>query len=286
MKFIKVITVATLTLALLLSFAACASNGEEQPTTEVTEAPEVTTTPAAPNLTIHIQEGESLPAIKDGSDFSDLVKTVPTKEGYAFAGWYSDEALTDYIIPDNITTAQIQKASLYPKWIKVDTVSYTVRTEEITINDSGRINQPMDIAYLSQNFNMTDLTRAGYTKLKVDVSIEIKEVNDGYQHLFLYSDTKCAKPDSVVDAVEDKLLGDDFDEILGTKDEGDPSLLMSKKFDHGADDKDTTWGYHTASAYINIADLTDELYVRYGASGKNEDDWTVKNVVVTVTPQK
>ena len=278
MKFLKLATAIMLVLTTLLSFAACTSNSEKAPTTEESTAPQDPS-----HFSINIKEGETLPDIPEGTKFSEVVKMKPSKEGFAFAGWYSDEALTDYIIPDHITDKQYQKATLYPKWIKVDPVTFDVRKDEATIRDTGRIHQVMDTVYLSQSLNVTDLTRAGYTKIKVDISLEVKEVNDGYQYIFFYSDTNCAAPEND-DSLADKLFGDHLDEILGSNDGSDPSLIWTKQFEHGAK-KDTAWSVHTFTTYIELGSLNDNLYVRYGASGNDDDDWINRNVTVTVTPQ-
>ena len=55
---------------------------------------------------------------------------APTKEGYAFAGWYSDQALTTAY---NFTSAVTANVNLYAKWDDVYfTVSYVIPGEPLT----------------------------------------------------------------------------------------------------------------------------------------------------------
>lgn len=279
MKIFKTLAAVSLALSMLLCVVACSS--EPTAPTNNTEANTEVKEPA--KIEINIKDGEQMPNVPAGTKFSEVVKMVPTKEGYAFAGWYSDEALTDYIIPDHITDTQYSKGVLYPKWIKVDPVTYNVRADAITITDSGRANQKLDIVYLTQN--MTDLKRAGYTKLNIVISFEVREENDGYQYLFLYQDENCVQPKDD-NSLADAIWGDSLDEILGTDDDSDPSHIWSTQFEHNSDKKDTSWGERTFTVPVDIADIKDNLYIRYGASGKDEDDWQNRNVVVTVTPVK
>lgn len=278
MKISKICVVFLLTLSMLLSLLACGTNSDTNTT------PETTTPQEPPQININIGSDVTLPSPDNESlKFADAVKLKPTREGFVFAGWYSDEALTDYIIPEHITYTQYTKGTLYPKWIKVDPVSYNVRTETATITDSGRSKQKMDIVYLNE-FNMTDLKRAGYTKLQITVSYDACEVDDGYQYVFLYQDENCAQPKDEENSLADMIWGDSLDEILGNKDPGDPTLLYTHKGEHGSGKKDTSWGTHTFTVPVSVENIIDNLYIRYGASGKDEDNWKCKNIIVTVTP--
>ncbi len=53
---------------------------------------------------------------------SAAVPTAPTKEGYAFKGWYSDEGLTTKY---NFSYSVTEDITLYAKWIEVYTLSVT-----------------------------------------------------------------------------------------------------------------------------------------------------------------
>ena len=126
---------------------------------------------------------------------------------------------------------------------------------------------------------MTDLKRAGYTKITVALSADVCEIDDGYQYIFLYSNTKCASNDisSVMDFYDKYVFGEES---------SDPSLLYMHKFEHAPGVADSSIQTVSFEVTLDLARLTDDLYVRYGASGKNDDDWMNSNVCVTVIPEK
>lgn len=216
--------------------------------------------------------------ITDGMSFEDIMQMKPVKEGYEFAGWYGDEAFTNYIRPNAIAIAQKERATAYAKWIQVGYATYEVRSEHATITDSGRKNQIMDTVYLTRDYDLVDLQRAGYTTLKVFVYLDVAEENKGYQYVFLYSSTDCRAGSTS--------LEDLFDKYVNGKDPEDPGLLFTYRYEHGGTEKCTTWGKMSFMAEIPIADLTDNLYIRYGASGEKEDTWYNRNVYVVIEPQK
>lgn len=219
-------------------------------------------------------------ATEEVNNFKSAVNLIPQKEGYVFAGWYSDEALTDYINPSSPTKAQVSKGCAYAKWLVVESQQYYIRTEsETTVTDSGRAKQQMDVVSFSSDYKISDLINSGYKKLKISVSLDVRERDDGYQYIFLYSDTKCASTNinSIMDV---------YDKYIFGKNEADPSLIYMHKFTHGGDSKNTTWGTVYFTVTIDTDRLEDDLYIRYGASGKYSDDWSNKNLEVTITPVK
>ena len=211
---------------------------------------------------------------------NEKIEEIPEKEGFVFAGWYSDKLLTDYIIPGFPTDTQYVKGTAYPKWITVpDSVEYEVRESPTTVTDSGRENQQMDAVYVNRDYNFTDLKRAGYRYLEVVISLEISEKSDGYQHVFIYKDTNCLDSNTSFMDLWDKY-------IEGQKTDVDPSMLHWQRFDYGGDGVTTEWGRVTVTALLNLEDLKEALYIRYGATGKESDTWENRNVTVTVTPVK
>lgn len=254
----KKITVVLVVLMLVASFISCDNN--------------------AP--TIVVGEGASFNGINvNESSFEDMIATRPTKEGYVFAGWYSDALYNDYINPSAITSEQKKQKRAYAKWITVEeSVTYSVRSAEITVNDSGRDKQPLDCVSISNNYNLLDLQRAGYRSLKVTVTLEISEKNDGYQYIFLYKNKNCNSNDVSLDSL--------WDQYIKGEDDSDPNCLYGYRHEHTAGKVDTSWATVTFEKTVMLSDLKDDLYLRYGASGKDEDTWYNKNVVVTVTPIK
>lgn len=162
-----------------------------------------------------------------------------------------------------------------PVIIEVEPITLTVRTESATITDSGRASQKLDVVNLSNYYNISALKNSGFTYLTVSLSLDVKEVDDGYQYVFLYYNSSC-KGNSVWDKVEDFVVGSD----------DDPSLLYTYKFEHGPGEKDTSWSTHSFTTTIPLDDITANLYIRYGASGKGDDNWINKNVIITVKPVK
>ncbi len=213
------------------------------------------------------KEDEHIKLIKE------QLKTIPTREGSVFAGWYSDEKLTNLV---TLYSDLNGISKLYPKWISVDARTYQVRLDEATITDSGRRKQRIDEVDLHLDYDYHGLIFAGYSYFEVTVSLEVKELDDGYQHVLLYSDTNCPNTGTISYFITNTVLG---------KNEEDPSLLCWYPFEHCAGEKDSSWNTHQFTTNISIEDLKDKLYIRYDASGNFDDDWVSKNIVVKVTPK-
>ena len=271
----KALTIFLTAILMLTMFSSCGNSNRLQ--TETT-----TEKPTPPQININIGEGGNMDNdldINEDTTFDDIIASTPSKDGYVFAGWYSDENLTDYIIPDYITTTQYKKGTAYAKWIDPSPVSYDVRTNTVTITDSGRAKQHMDKINMSRDFDMLDLERAGYSSLKVKISLNIKEVDDGNQYIFIYRDTACANKElSLMEFYDTYVFGEPPAE--------DPSLLYMHHYEHGAGKKNTSWETVTFEVVLDINNLREDLYLRYGASGKSNDDWCNSDVKVTLTPVK
>ena len=207
--------------------------------------------------------------LEENAEIADIIKTKPEKEGFIFGGWYSDEEMTR-LITDDTDLDSVEE--VYAKWITVEEKTYSVRSDSATITDSGRHKQRMDIVYLSSDFDWIGMEFAGYKTIKITVTLDIMEKDDGYQHVFLYSDTDCV---SSFDKFSTGLFGST---------PNDPSLLAGYTFEHGGSTKNTNWGNHSFSATINVSQMKDDLYIRYGASGKLGDDWCNRYVTVKVKP--
>ncbi len=272
----KTVAILLVLLTVVMSLTSCGMFGTSQTESTSTEKPKPT------EIKINTDGGgmSSNLQIDQDTTFDDIIASIPTKAGYAFAGWYSDEALTDYIIPSHITNTQYKKGTAYAKWIDVSPVDYDIRSNTVTITDSGREKQHMDKIPISQDLDFIDLERAGYSSVKVRISMNIKEVDDGNQYIFIYKDTSCTSNDV-------SSLTDFYDRyVFGESPSEDPSLLYMYHYEHGAGEKDTSWETITFEVVLNINYLKKDLYLRYGASGKKNDDWCNNSVKVTVTPVK
>ena len=280
MKILKVICLLLVLTTCVSCFASCSEKEEEKD---------------KDNRIINVylndekveSQSETINIITNGGEldvgsidsFKSAVKLIPRKKGYIFDGWYSDENLTDKIKPASPTKEQISKGTAFAKWLLVETKSYSIRTgSEVTITDSGRQNQPLDVVDFSSDYNVKNLVNSGYKKIVVTFSIDVMERDDGYQYIFLYSDTSCASHgiNSIMDAFDKYVFSDD--------DDADPSLLYMHKFTHGGDQKNSSWGTVYFTVTLDATRLKDDLYIRYGASGKYNDDWCNKNIEITITP--
>ena len=202
----------------------------------------------------------------------EILKTRPVKEGFVFAGWFSDQKLTN-LITIYSDLEGIEK--LYPKWVSITPKTYSVRTTEASVTDSGRRNQRVDEVNLHLDYDYEGLLFAGYNYFEVEVTMSIKEDDDGYQHCLLYSDMNCPNTGTVGYFVTHEVLGKDVD---------DPSLLCWYTYEHTAGSKNSSWQTYTFKTIININDLVDKIYIRYDASGNFNDTWVNKNVIVKVKP--
>lgn len=71
-------------------------------------------------VTYETNGGSTIPDVTDATALPNPLQT-PTKEGYTFAGWFTDAALT---IPAEAGAAITQNTTLYAKWVEEE-VSYT-----------------------------------------------------------------------------------------------------------------------------------------------------------------
>ncbi len=92
-----------------------------------------------------------------GYDVEDqpLALLNPTREGYAFLGWYTEASFENKVT--EIAVGTIGDLDLYAKW---EPVSYTITYE----NTKGAENDnPASFTIESETITLTDLTKAGYT---------------------------------------------------------------------------------------------------------------------------
>lgn len=192
-------------------------------------------------------------AVKFGDDFA---LPVPAREGYIFGGWYVDgERITDGkgfgLTAWNFDAAQIATARwLLQKTVFSDSTSYV-------ITDSGRANQHMDEVQLSKLLGapLSDYAAIGAKTVEMRFSVEIAEIEDGYQYVFLSNDT----------------LGKNFSD----------ELLFTECIQHGVFTVDTTLYAHEFVKRIPISQLADTFYILYGAGGISADDWNRNSIEVT-----
>lgn len=133
----------------------------------------------------------------------------------------------------------------------------TVREAEEKIDDSGRMGNPYDTVDFNYIYNgrydLEDLKSQGYVTIAIEITMQAKEVNDGYQYIFIYDDTT------------------------------DTTLLAGGRFEIGPDKKQTSYSEFMFYVELELLKIQDNNFViRYGASGNYDDDWMNKNIEVQI----
>ena len=158
-----------------------------------------------------------------------------------FLGWYTDDSFTTQ--KTSISSTNSGPVNLYAKW-RYDKDNPS-RSGTYTITDSGRFNQSYD-QFTIGLAEYNDLVNIGIEYLAITLKINMWEVDEGYQYIFIYDGS-------------------------GSND----TLLWETKITFGGSGKDTTPGVKEYQIYIPIDKLKDVqyLYIRYGASGAFGDTW-------------
>ena len=158
-----------------------------------------------------------------------------------FLGWYTSKTFTTKVT--SISTTSSGNVYLYAKW-RYDKDNPS-RSGTYTITDSGRFNQSYD-QFTIGLAEYNDLVDIGIEYLAITLKINMWEVDEGYQYIFIYDGS-------------------------GSND----TLLWDTKITFGGSGKDTTPGVKEYQIYIPIDKLKDVqyLYIRYGASGAFGDTW-------------
>jgi len=145
--------------------------------------------------------------------------------------------------------------------IKTDFI--TIRTDTLGIDASGRFNQPLDrVNFDSFGINIDAMKLKGYKTISFYIQLNVREINDGYQHIFLFSSTAAS----------------------------DTYLISELRFEHSPS-KDTSWRVHyeTELKFENISIdkfPNNEFIIRYDASGSGDDDWENKDLKVQLVIKK
>ncbi len=133
------------------------------------------------------------------------------------------------------------------------------RSAEQTIDknkDSGYFDK-IDLKRLF-GYTTAELTNAFYRYIQIDISLDIFEVNNGYQHVFIYF-------------TDEKYYG----EMKEFKDEHGPNILDDYYYKH-------TYTYKTDLARFNY----NMVVIRYDSSGVWPNVWKNKNLNVSITISK
>lgn len=124
---------------------------------------------------------------------------------------------------------------------------------EYTIDDSGRFNNSYDEIIISSIYGQTisSLKSQGYTKMKIKISIDISEVDDGYQYMWIYDGSG-----------------------------SNANILWTQEIEHKVGSADSIYRtYIFEDALIDLSQInSNTIYMRYGASGSGSDIWKNKNL--------
>lgn len=130
-----------------------------------------------------------------------------------------------------------------------------IRNSEYTITDEGRFAQPLD-RITTSDYITPPLEMVGtYMYMNIIVQIDIKEVYDGYQWFCLYNGVNV-----------------------------NSKLISETQFEHYPGEANTSYKTYTLKFDgVPLSMLeTNDLVIRYGASGNKSDDWCNKNIKVRI----
>ena len=168
----------------------------------------------------------------------------PYEPHLQFLGWYEDHSFTKPI--SAISQTKNTSIRIYAKWrYDYDNPS---RYGTYTITDSGRFNQSYDQIFtgLTNGDLYNDLDNLGIKYLSITLKINMWEVDDGYQYIFLYDGPNESS-----------------------------NLIWSVEIEHGGSGKSSTPRVYEFEIFVPIESIRNcqYLYIRYGASGMFSDTW-------------
>ena len=178
-------------------------------------------------------------------DKTMLNKIKPTRSEHNFIGYGSYIDSNGKVLKDYNSCG-----SLTANWLKTEsTIIFSAENghRDKTITDSDKY-----VETIYPNMDREALKAHGYTKLLVTIRFDAREINDGYQDLWVYSH-------------QNKEVG-------------------SFTVEHGAGYKDKNWWSHTVKLEISLTDVQTDasFWMRYGAHGNFADDWVLGRTVITV----
>ncbi len=186
-----------------------------------------------------------------------LTKNCFTKNNYVFIGWSTKNngnvIFTNEAEVLNLSDIDGTTITLFAVWLKIgDTLIYSVENgkRDVTITDGDKYTEIINPLEL----NRQNLLNHGYTKLSVTITFDCKEIDDGYQKLWVYS--------------------------YNTNRE-----LYNFTFEHTRGKKDTTWWAHSVTFEISLDNVDPNcggFWLRWGAEGDWADDWKLGYTTITI----
>lgn len=201
------------------------------------------------------------------------------KENELFVGWFDE--YNNKI--EKITGDMTRNLNLTAKFTKTQ-FQKELRSETVSITDTGIEKQKVDSIDLSRYVNLETLKEYGYNKVEITVTMDVKEVYDGYQHVYLYSNSYVG-----VDKSNKSLMGIVYKYMLGRQEQvDDPYFLASNVFEHSAGKCDKNWATYKMTFVIDLDNLIEsgKLCIRYSASGLFQgfgiNTWQNKNISLSL----
>lgn len=187
---------------------------------------------------------------------------LPTPKKYMHRGvwrFYPDFNSRPYIYTDYAFGGEYAfgagDAELSVIWYVVQSTTIVRRNEEFTITDAAKEDNKSDDISLSKfNINYSSLIGAGFTNLYIYIEMDIKELDDGYQEIYICNGSK---------------------------------TLWEQELEHGGTKKDGNYAHYKFNVGLKLSDLNSgTLSLRYGAHGRGSDNWCCKNLTVKVEVTK
>lgn len=203
----------------------------------------------------------------------NLLPSAYNKQSYVnkLIEWYSSY-VNEY--NGSLLSSRDFANTLSNKYISVPYKS--VRTKAVLIDDSGRFNHNIcDIIdldtfglNLDEMYPYNVLKEVGYKTITVRIKMDMCEVNNGYQYICIYNNL-----------------------CTNMTDEEKDSHKVAPDIKHSYGGSDTETSYSTVYFVfenIPIEKFSDghRMVLRYGASGKYEDDWKNKNLCIELEYNK
>lgn len=183
-----------------------------------------------------------------GLDLSNVSVTWSSSSSttaLVFLGWYTDSALSKKAT--SISTTSTGDVTIYARW-RYDCMP-TILNDGFTITDAGPFDSSQNydkLEQIAQTNRMIDyLQEIKINQLVLRFKIRLKEINDGYQHIYFYGGS------------------------------GSNNKLWETTIEHGSGVVDTNYKVYEFKIVIPLEKLrnVDRIYIRYDGSGFWDDDW-------------